>query len=183
MQADVVRIALRLSGIAATLLHLAHTVENTGRAFTTDKSASMDISSDTTAQPAARAGSMRQDNASLNARSRIARLKSDSAELAGGAGDGDSRDGSGAGTIKRVTLLPQLRKALPVLNLPTRAHAATAALLARSLHTEQDVLPINLVNLSNKYALCLFRPPTLLQHQTLNAAMVVSSSCLERGRR
>ena len=49
--------------------------------------------------------------------------------------------------------MPQLRKALPVLNLPTRAHAATAAMLARSLHTEKDVLPINLVNLANRHAL------------------------------
>ena len=147
------RVALRLAGIAGTLLHLAHTVEATGRAFTTDKSAAVDISStETTARPSpATAASMRQHNVSMSARGRIARLKSDSGDIAGGADDEDaSRDGSGAGAMARVTLLPQLRKALPVLNLPTRAHAATAAMLARSLHTEKDVLPINLVNLTNR---------------------------------
>jgi hypothetical protein len=153
MQAEVVRIALRLSGIAATLLHLAHTVEKTGRAFTTEKSAAVDITSDSTGQsPVPTAVSMRQSNTSMSARGRIARLKGESGDITAGADD-DSRDGSGAKAGKRVTLLPELRKALPLLNLPTRAHAAVAAMLARSLHSDQDVLPMNLVKLSNQCVL------------------------------
>lgn len=166
------RVALRLSGIAATLLHLAHTVEASGRAFTTEKSASTDISADaTTQQPPATATSMRQGNSSLNARGRIARLKSDSADITQGTEDADTRESSAAGSVKRVLLLPQLRKALPVLNLPTRAHAAVAAMLARSLHTEHDVLPINLVNLSNK---CDLRAPSRVSYLILLLLTIAS---------
>eukprot|EP00892_Ulva_mutabilis_P005888 jgi/Ulvmu1/3671/UM017_0085.1 len=158
-QADTVRIAHRLGGIAATLLHLTRCIERVGRHFTTAHNAHHDIATSATltmtpraaggSSPAADPPTLGGLNDSLRSSSRLKKLKSGSSGSSFGEGDDDGEGGGGAGP----ELLPELQAALPALNLPTRGHAAAASMLARTLHDPQDVLPLNLVHLAKQMRL------------------------------
>ena len=171
MQAETVKIAQRLAGIAATLLHLTRSIERVGRCFTTEHNAHHDIATSATLTMSPRAGAggasppagsaelntLGGMNDSLRSSSRLKKLKSGSSGSDFGEGDGGDDDDGAAG--RGPELLPELQAALPALNLPTRGHAAAASMLARTLHESQDVLPLNLVHLAKQCALPHPDPP------------------------
>lgn len=157
------KIAQRLAGIAATLLHLTRSIERVGRCFTTEHNAHHDIATSATlntttpraggASPAAGSAELATlggMNDSLRSSSRLKRLKSGSSSSDFGEGEGGAGGGDADG--RAPELLPELQSVLPALNLPTRGHAAAASMLARTLHEAQDVLPLNLVHLAKQCA-------------------------------
>lgn len=164
LQAETVKIAQRLAGIAATMLHITRTIEAVGRSFTTERNAHHDIATSATLATSPRNGTspvgstsaelatntLGNMNDSLRSSSRLRKLKSGSSSSDFGDGDpaGAGADDGGSGP----ELLPELQAALPALNLPTRGHAAAASMLARTLHEAQDVLPLTLVHLAKQCA-------------------------------
>jgi hypothetical protein len=159
IQGEVVKTSTRLAGIAATLMHVCRAVDRVGRAFTTEKNAYTEPSGANTATGALNMhsyDSMKARNrlrklksipSSLNPRSDRHHAQSGSLGTSGSFCEDDDEEEAPVGE-----LLPVLRDALPKMNLPTRGHAAAAALLARTLHTESEVLPVNLINLMKRCA-------------------------------